>query len=69
MREVQFVAVTLSAPADRPVDIRVEAGVVTEVAARLPARAADQVVDAASRWATPGCRTSMSTWVSGRSRG
>ena len=57
VREARLVPVgpgTRGAAIDRPVDLRIADGVVTEVGPDLPAVAADEVVDAAGRWAIPG---------------
>jgi predicted amidohydrolase YtcJ len=54
VREVRLVPIAgIAAPA-RPVDVRIDAGVVTEVGAALPARSDAQTIDAAGRWAIPG---------------
>ena len=53
-----------AAVSDRPVDLRIADGVVTEVGLDLPAVAAD-VLDAAGRWAIPGLwdhHVHLTTW-------
>jgi predicted amidohydrolase YtcJ len=51
--------------ADRPVDLRIVDGMVTEVGPDLAAAASDEVVDAAGRWAIPGLwdhHVHLTTW-------
>ena len=50
---------------DRPVDLRITDGMVTEVGPDLPADGASDVVDAAGRWAVPGLwdhHVHLTTW-------
>ena len=59
------VGMRVAASGDRPVDLRITDGVVTEVGPDLPALASDEVVDAAGRWAIPGLwdhHVHLTTW-------
>ena len=50
---------------DRPVDLRITDGIVTEVGRDLPADGVSDVVDAAGRWAVPGLwdhHVHLTTW-------
>jgi predicted amidohydrolase YtcJ len=70
LRAVRLVAVTRPGP-DRPVDLRVRGGVVTEVAPSLVASPDEQVVDAAGRWAAPGlwdAHVHLAQWAQARVR-
>lgn len=54
-----------AAVADRPADLRISDGMVNEVGPHLPALAADEVVEAAGRWAIPGLwdhHVHLTTW-------
>src|SRR6188472_2728665 len=66
VRQARLVPVGSGMPTDdRPVDLRIVAGVVTEVAPRLPTPATDEVVDADGRWAVPGLwdqHVHLTTW-------
>jgi predicted amidohydrolase YtcJ len=56
---------TRGAAVDRPVDLRIADGVVTEVGPDLPAVASNEVVEAAGRWAIPGLwdhHVHLTTW-------
>ncbi len=68
VRQVRLVPVTgpRSAVPDRPVDVRIEQGTVTEVAESLPTTGADAVYDAGGRWAMPGlwdAHVHMAQWA------
>jgi predicted amidohydrolase YtcJ len=54
IRGVRLVPVGTPAPTAEPVDLRMAAGVVTEIAPAIRAESAEQVVDAEGRWAIPG---------------
>ena len=54
LRRVRLVRVRDPEPSDHPVDIRIRAGTVTELARELDPVAEDLVLEAAGRWAVPG---------------
>ncbi len=67
----RLVSVGVPAPTDRPVDIRIADGLVSEVASGLRPLPGEQVIDAADRWAIPGLwdhHVHMIQWSQTRSR-
>ncbi|HEU5000104.1 MAG TPA: amidohydrolase family protein [Lapillicoccus sp.] len=67
VRQVRLVPVGRGVPVvpDAPVDLRVEAGLVTEVGPAVAATGVDDVLDAGGRWAIPGLwdhHVHLTTW-------
>jgi predicted amidohydrolase YtcJ len=71
IRGARLVPIGVPAPTDRPVDIRIRAGVVTEVEPVLEPVGDETVIDAAGRWAVPGLwdqHAHLTWWAQSRSK-
>lgn len=53
LRQARLLSLTADAPADRPVDVRIRDGVITEIG-RLESQGTDRVIAADGRWLLPG---------------
>jgi predicted amidohydrolase YtcJ len=71
IRHARLVSMSSPAATDKPVDIRIERGIVSEIAPLLQPQRDDRVIDAAGRWAIPGLwdqHVHMGQWAQSRTR-